>query len=150
MAVRTAVFKSSGFTLIELLLVIALMGVLAGFAVPTSRQLLVRNNLDVADYTARQTIRRAQHLAHSGARDSNWGTYIEPGQVVMYLGNSYATRDNSFDEVYAVSDSLIVSGDQDLNFSKIYGLLDADANLQLTDVLGNSRTIDVTARGVVQ
>lgn len=141
--------SKGGFTVIEVLLVISLMAIAAGVALPAGRHLLVRNDLATSTITLRQTMRRAQHLADSNSHDSDWGVRAEAGRVVLFKGATYSTRDTDFDEVYEISNSLIIGGDQEVVFSRVDAAT-VPASTTLTTSLGATNTVRVSSVGVVE
>jgi len=80
-----------GFTFIELVLVIALIGILAGLAVPFWRDFFVSNQLSTLTQETVQALRRAQGYAHAGRTNSSWGVYVDDalGQITFFRGSSF-------------------------------------------------------------
>ncbi|QQS58770.1 type II secretion system protein [Candidatus Peregrinibacteria bacterium] len=112
---------NSGFTLLEILLVVALFTALAGVSLPVSLAFLQKSSLDVTAQNTVQTLRRARTLAQSSAHDMSWGVYAEGGQIILFGGDSYATRNTSFDETLPIPELISVSGQQETVFEKFSG-----------------------------
>ena len=74
--------NKSGFTMIELLIVIAIMTIIGAVFLPVSIDYQQRNDLDVAQTTFAQSIRRAQQMSMSGEGDSQWGVNMTTGNIV--------------------------------------------------------------------
>jgi prepilin-type N-terminal cleavage/methylation domain-containing protein len=140
--------NKSGFTIIELLIVIAIMTIIGAVFLPVSIDYQQRNDLDVAQTTFAQSIRRAQQMSMSGEGDSQWGVNMITGNIVIFKGSTYAGRDTTFDENYSISTSITNSGQTEYDFSKTTG---TPAQVgAVTFVNGNyQKTVSVNAYGVV-
>jgi type II secretory pathway pseudopilin PulG len=100
----------SGFTLIEVMLVIGLTIAVAAVALPSpARFVFSRQAAVVADELA-GSFRKAQGYAMSGKGGPAWGVAIRDGRIVLFQGGSYASRDASYDETYAIPERVDVSG----------------------------------------
>jgi len=62
-----------GFTLIEIILVIAILGILFASSAPALTQLLITNNMEVAEDKVLGNLRKAQNYAMNGRNDTAWG-----------------------------------------------------------------------------
>lgn len=137
-----------GFTLLELLLSIAIMAALAGISLPIYRNLMKKNDLDIAATTAALSLRRAQLLSQAVDGDTTWGVKIQSGNIVIFKGASYATRDTTYDESFDLQNSITPSGTTEFVFSKFDGNLSATATATLSSE-SDSRSITVTTKGRV-
>ena len=90
----------------------------------------------------------AQSSAESGKGDSKWGVEILSNQVVVFKGNSYATRITSADEPLNFSGGVIASGLSEIVFEKISGITTNTGTITLT---GGSeiKNININAKGTV-
>jgi len=140
-----------GFTLIEILLVLALMTVVAAIMIPISVDYQQRNNLDVAQNIFVQNIRRAQQLSMSGELDSHWGVKVIPGDIVIYKGNDYASRDTSYDEKFdfIISPAIISSGTTEYNFSPVTGIPSPTTGTVFFTDNAYSKQVSVNEKGIV-
>lgn len=137
-----------GFTLIEVLLVVSIMAVASLIVVPVSIDYQQRNDLDVSQITFAQSIRRAQQLSMSGEDDSAWGVNVTSGDIVIFKGNTYATRDTTYDETYGISLSITLSGQLEYDFAKITGLPTQTGTATFTDN-NYQKQVVVNAKGIV-
>lgn len=142
--------QRSGVTTIEILLSIGIIAILFGIATPLLRSFFIRNDLDVAQNTAVQDLYRAQSLAFTGEADSNWGVKVNTGQIVLFRGNSYASRNQAYDETFTTSSAITVGGTSEYIFSKLTGLPTSAGTLTLTSPNNEVRSLVVNSKGMVE
>ncbi|MEI6228439.1 MAG: type II secretion system protein [Candidatus Saccharibacteria bacterium] len=140
--------SNNGFTLIEVLIVIAIMTVVGAIALPVSVDYQRRNDLDVAQVSFVQGARRAQQLSISGEGDSQWGVTATSGNIVIFKGSTYATRDASYDENYDISSAIVSSGQVEYDFAKVTGLPAQTGSATFTND-SYVKTVGVNAKGIV-
>ncbi|MBT4277760.1 prepilin-type N-terminal cleavage/methylation domain-containing protein [Candidatus Falkowbacteria bacterium] len=140
---------TKGFTLLEILLVVAIIVIIAGFSMPVLQSFQNRNDLDIATNIFVQSLRRSQVLSRSAEEDSSWGTYIQAGNITIFQGSTYAGRDSDFDEVFEISSSINLSGDQEIIFGKVTGTISSSKSTILTSLNNDSRTIDINVKGMI-
>lgn len=138
-----------GFTLVEILLAIALVAVLAGFSIPAYRYFQVQNELSIAADQIVGSLRRAQILSQAVDGDATWGVDIRTGQITMFQGSSYASRDSDYDEVFDVPSNISFSGINEIVYSKVFGEPDATGIITATSVLGDSIVITINEKGTL-
>lgn len=138
-----------GFTLIEALLSIAILTILTGLTLTIGRTTLLRNDLSSATDLLVSSIRRSQSLAQSNATDSRWGVHLEQSKIVLFRGNSYATRDATYDEISKIAGGVGVGGSAEVVFSQVVGLPVSTATFTFSNILGDVTNISVNGEGVV-
>ena len=137
-----------GFTLIELLMVIAIMAILMAIMVPISTDYQVRNDLDVAQVTFAQAVRRAQQLSMASDSDGQWGVAAVSQNIVVFKGATYTGRDTSMDENYDISSAIGISGQAEYDFAKQTGVPTQTGTV--TFMNGNYlKTVVVNGKGIV-
>lgn len=137
------------FTLIEILLVVVILAVLAGSAIPVSISFYKTQQLDTHVKGVVQALRRAQLKAMSIEDDSIFGVYLTDDSYILFKGNSFDVRDTSYDEVFDLPEVITVSGVQEIAFSKFEGM---PVNLTGDVILNSdndSRTININEVGRV-
>ncbi|EKD46877.1 MAG: hypothetical protein ACD_67C00030G0002 [uncultured bacterium] len=139
-----------GFTLIEVMLVLALIVIISGISAPVYQSFQLKNNLDVGVNATVQTLRRAQLLSQSGEGDSNWGVHIESGGATLFKGADYATRETSFDEIFEISEDIVVAGMQNIVYSKLSGEPQTSGNIVLTTSTNETETININSKGMIE
>lgn len=129
---------------------IALITALAAVSLPVFQNFQVRNDLHVAVTTVAQSLRRAQVLAQASDGDTNWGTKVQSGSIVVFKGVSYAARDASYDETFSLPSSITPSGLGEVVFTKFSGDPTPTAGLvTLTSSTNESVNLTLNARGTV-
>ena len=137
------------FTLIEVLLSVAAIAAIAGMSAPIYQSFQVRNDLDIAATTMAQSFRRAAVLAEASDGDTSWGVRVQSGSITLFKGASYAARDTTLDEIFAVPTSITPSGTSEIVFAKFTGLPTATGTTTLTSSTNEIRTITINAKGMV-
>jgi prepilin-type N-terminal cleavage/methylation domain-containing protein len=134
--------QHKAFTLLEVMLVLGIITFAAGITIPMFRDYQVRSDLNIAATQAGQGIGRAKLLSQSVKEDSSWGFHVPDG--VLFKGETYATRDAAYDEVYAMPETITVEGLSEVSFSKLEGKPSATGSITLISLLGDEQTIDIT------
>ncbi len=139
-----------GFTLLEIILSVALISLIAAIGIPTFQFFQNKNDLDIATVTFVQSSRRAQVLSQAVDGDSNWGVHIQEGSITLFKGDSFSGRDDDFDEVFDISDTITVSGLQELVFDRLTGIPQSIGTLNLTSVNNDIREVTINEKGTLE
>jgi prepilin-type N-terminal cleavage/methylation domain-containing protein len=131
-------FYNNGFTFIEILLSLALISIIAGIGIPVFQSLQNKNNLDLTVQSFVQTFRRAQALSQGVQGDSLWGVSIASSTITLFKGNTFASRDSLYDEIYEIPSSIIASSSE-IIFSKVYGEPNITSTISFTSLLTNEQ-----------
>jgi len=137
--VRKSEFLSTGFThkgvtLIELLLVIS--------------NFLVRNNLQNKVNEVVSTLRTAQLNSISSKGDSRWGVTATTDDIILFRGDSYASRDPTYDEKFSIPKSVTVTSFE-VAFNKLTGNPNQVLTVILSNNIGESYTVSLNEVGIV-
>jgi len=112
----------NGFTLLEILLVILIAVFLATLIFPLGINFYKSQQLQSHSQQILQNLRRAQLKAMAVELDSSFGVYITNGNYTLFKGNSYATRDTQYDEVFDLPAIITISDPpKEVVFSKSEG-----------------------------
>ena len=140
--------NENGFTLLELLLSVAIISLLAGLSLPVYRTLLSKNDLDISATVTASSLRRAQTLSQAVDGDTTWGIKVQSGNIVIFKGASFATRDTTFDETFDVPTTIGVSGSTEIVFAKFTGLPQTTGTINLSSET-DSKTVTINEKGMV-
>lgn len=140
--------KKNGFTLTELLVVLGIITLMLGISTIAYKSFQFKTDIDSAQNTVVQSLRRTQILAQGMKGDSNWGVYIQSGSATIFKGDDYAGRDMGADEIIEISNRINLGATYEVVFSKFIGEPNwtGDVVLSSGDL---SRTVNVNNKGVV-
>ncbi len=139
----------AGFTMLEMALSIALLGIIFGMTMPMYRVFTIRNDLDIATIAIVSDLHRAQVLSQVADGDSSWGVHVSSGSILIYKGTSYVLRDSTYDEVTNIPTTILVSGLNDVVFSKKTGLPQNTGTIALTSSSNEIRNVTINQKGMV-
>lgn len=134
----------------EALLSVALIGIIASIGIPIYQIFQNRNDLDIAATTFVQSSRRAQVLSRAVAGDGSWGIRIETGTITIFTGDDFPSRDPDRDEVFDISDTISVSGIQEIVFDRFTGEPQTTGTLTLTSINDETRNITINEKGRIE
>jgi len=138
-----------GFTLTEILIALFILAILLGLTIPVGLNLLRSEQLGTATDDVIQTLRRAESFARTQENDSSYGILFTSSDYTLFKGNSFATRDPAFDQVYELSRGVTASTTllgNEVKFEKLTGKPNNSGTITLTSGAG-SETIEVNSIG---
>lgn len=143
-----------GFTLIELLIVMAILAVAAALSVPFIQTFQVSSDLYTNLDTINQTLRRAQYQAMTGQNSAAWGVYFNTAgkNIVLFQGDSYAARDQSYDQATEYADIFSITTDfsDEIYFSLYSGQPSASGTVTIASPNNDSKDITINNFGLIQ
>jgi hypothetical protein len=85
----------------------------------------------------------------TGKNNSEWGVAVNDGKIILFQGGSFASRDQNFDEKFAIHSSVTISGMDEVVFARMTGRPD---NQSMITISGNGVTENITmnSEGVLQ
>src|SRR3989344_4280244 len=106
----------SGLTAVEMILTFGILSMAAGLIIPSYRDYLIRNDLELARQRVAQGIERAKFLSQVGMNDSSWGFAVvaigespHDRRGVIFQGDSYIENDPN-NEYYPIPDTIDALG----------------------------------------
>ena len=120
------------FTLLEILIIIAVIAILISLTIPLGLDFYRSQQLETQSQGVIQALRRAQLKAMSVEDDSGFGVYLTNDNYTLFKGNSYATRDADYDEIFDLPKIINVSGLTEVVFSKLEGKPNETGNIILS------------------
>jgi prepilin-type N-terminal cleavage/methylation domain-containing protein len=148
--------SSAGFTLVELLIVITISLIVLAVAVPIYGNL--QGSAQINDVTSgiTQAVRTARERSINRLDNSSHGVYIDiavgDDSYILYQGDSYATRDSSYDRSTPLDSVITLSTTltaNDINFSKGLGVPNNSGTITITHDVNGSETITINSIGSV-
>lgn len=143
-----AVRNSNGFSLLELIVVIGIVILIFNVSSSGFNSYKMHSNLELAAGGVVEAIRLAQASAQSGKGDSKWGVEILSNQVVVFKGDSYATRITSADELLNFSSGIVPSGISEIVFEKNSGTTVNTGDILISNSSGGKK-LSVNSFGIV-
>lgn len=140
---------NKGFTLLELLLSISIIIIIAGISTPIYQSFQNRNDLDITMVTITQSLRRAKTLSQAVDGDTNWGVKIQTGNIILFKGLSYESRNINFDEIFDMPTSITPSGVSEIVFTKFTGLPQITGTITLISNANETRNVVINNKGMV-
>ena len=123
----------------EVILVVGVIGVVTGMAVPLYRDYQIRNDLNLATEQVTQGLARARLLSQSAQEDDGWGFYVPAG--ILFKGDSYEARETGFDETYPMPSTITPSGLFEVSYTRLEGEPSATGAITLTALNNEQRTV---------
>jgi len=138
-----------GFTLIEVLISFVVLLIFVGAATVLTQPFQAQGELEAGVDTLVTALHRAQVLSRAVAGESSWGVRVNPNQIIVFKGSSYAARDTSVDEVSELSSTVTPTGLLEVVFSQLTGEPQQTGTTTLTSRQAEIRTVFLNAKGTV-
>lgn len=137
-----------GFTLIEVILAVSLLIIIGGFSLVFSSNFLLQNAAANTRDQFLGELRKAQIYALGGRENSAWGVQYSSNVITLFKGNSYASRDSAFDEVYESNENIQVTGLTEVVFSRMTGLPNTTGTITISGT-SVTKTVTIGEQGVI-
>lgn len=138
----------NGFSLIEVLLSMSLLFLAFLISVPLFTSFLFRSEIDDAINVYYRSLRTAQTFAQSSLQDTPWGVRFNAGQVIVFSGTTFASRNVAFDRSFDISTRISATGITEIIFSEITGYPNTSGTITLNGS-NVSKQITINARGQI-
>ena len=149
-----------GFTLIELVVVVALVVLFVGLAIPALRVAQKGSELEDTAELLVAVLRLAQNRTLGSEGASQYGVFFDtstsPDRYILFKGSSYAARDVAVDEVNTLPASVEIAGTTlpgtETVFQKVSGTASGAGSITLRLVLNPEKAEEVyiSTSGAIQ
>lgn len=151
--------STHAFALIELVIVLAIIGILMFIVFPAFRLFQQQSSADQKAQEIVGLLRIAQSNTIGSKGLASYGVYFDisvaPHTYILFKGNTYATRDQSFDDIHLLPSSLElyninIAGSQ-VVFDRLTGQTSQFGNISIRSVsdVSQSRTVYVESIGQI-
>ena len=137
-----------GLTLIEIVLIAAFVSLVGFLSAIFYSNFYLKSAARNVQNELTFELRKAQTYSMASREASGWGVTIAGGSIILYKGNSYASRDPAFDEAYIVPSAVGISGFNETDFARITGYPGATSTVLITGA-ASVRTVTVQPQGIV-
>ena len=138
-----------GFTRLEMVIVITLVTIVVGTVFLPLSSLKGGQELSVISHDVFRTIALARHRAQTREQNLAWGVKILSDSYVLFAGNTYQTRDASFDVSQNFSNNFTFSGTSEINFLQSTGEVLNAGTIIITNTQNTTARISVNSAGVI-
>jgi Tfp pilus assembly protein PilE len=144
----------AGFTFMEMMMVLALFIIVSSISMMAYGNLMPVTDLRESAYHLTEDLRRAETYSRSAYNNQSWGVYVDNSQKksTLYQGNSYATRNATFDQVYKFNSQVNITlptSPLDMHFTRYTGFPNATGTIVFSIQSGNTQSITINSLGVV-
>jgi len=137
-----------GFTLVEVMLVMGVLGIITGLAIPFYQSFQISSALDNAGQEITQALRTTQSRAMSSRGLSSQGVHFDLNKFIIFQGDIYNPADPD-NEIFEVANTVDItsSGSSDIVFSVGEGLPDSQPVITITSSNNESHSISINNLG---
>lgn len=139
-----------GFTIAEIIITVGILAVVAGLGLIVSLDFYQRYSIDTDKDSLIGVLRKARSLSMNNFNGQPHGVFIESGHYTVFQGNSYASRQQAYDQIFnispAVSLSISLGGVSEIVFWQLSGDSNASGTINLISGAVN-RAISINYEG---
>ncbi len=138
----------NGFSLVEVIIVIGIFALFLGMSDSIYKFFGSHSNLEMTTNSVVEALRFAESNSVKANGDSNWGVKFFNNQAIVFKGSSYVTRDSTADKSVTFPGDMVLSGADEVVFSKFTGWT---SNAGTTTVTNNDglKNIYINAKGTI-
>lgn len=140
--------SKKAFSFVEVMLSLALFSFIITLSVPIYQSFEFRNEVASSANVIVAAARTAQSKAIGNENDTPWGIYIGTGEVIIYSGTDYASREVSRDISLQLPGAPVVSGQNEFVFDQNSGEVAVPGNVQI-EITSISREIEINEKGAI-
>lgn len=147
--------RTKGFTLIEILVVIAILLIIATFAVSAFRAMLQASGKRIAVVEITDALREARNNALSSKNDAVYGVRVASTSVTRFIGSTFTSGHASntvyFFEAGAMATGTLVNDGVSIVFARLTGAPSATGTVLVVDSdRSGTTTVTIGATGLIQ
>ena len=139
----------TGFTLLEVMLTMALLSLIALSASPFYGNFIFSQEVSVISDELRGSLAKAQFSSMTGKNGSSFGVVIHEGRIILFQGGSFSSREQSFDEAFAIHPRVSISGMSEVVFEPVTGRPDHQPTITVSGN-GKMEVWEMNSDGVVE
>lgn len=139
-----------GFTLIEVMLTMSLFAIISFLASPFYGHFIFTRELPVVSEELRGSLAKAKLYSMQSKNASSWGVGVSDSRIVLFRGDSFGGREQSFDQTFDIHPKITVSG---LETGVIFARTTGRPMSQPTIVVsgnGETETFTINSEGVLE
>jgi prepilin-type N-terminal cleavage/methylation domain-containing protein len=141
--------RRAGFTLIEVMLTMSLLAILAVLSSPFYGRFIFSQEAPVVSDELRGSFAKAQLYSMAGKNASQWGVAMNGGNIILFQGSSFASRNQNFDEIFPVHSRVTVSGLSEVVFARSTGRPESRPTITIAGN-GATETLTMNSEGVLE
>ncbi len=138
-----------GFTMIDFLISLAIVGILLVVSPLAFDSFQEKHQINFAVQTVAQSLRTAQIQAQAVVNDETWGVFLQNGNVTVFQGSSYVTRNSAFDREQTIASQVILGGLSEVVYDKMTGEPQTTGTITF-ETIHENKLITLLEKGVVQ
>ncbi|MBN1325771.1 type II secretion system protein [Candidatus Falkowbacteria bacterium] len=137
-----------GFTIIELLVVLAIFLVIVAIFMPLAISFYQMEILNRTEGQLVWLLREARDSAINQKNNSYFGVKITDDNFILFRGINFDNRVSADDQTVAYSNSIKISGDNEIVFTPSTGFITNEAIIKLSSA-GVVREININKIGII-
>lgn len=112
---------NAGFTILEIIIAFAIITTILMLTAPFIFSFFRQNTLRAERNILLGLLKQARTLSMTNEQLSSYGVHIGSSQFTLFKGNTYASRDISFDYAVARQSGTTISGPTEIEFNRLSG-----------------------------
>jgi len=112
---------NKGFTVIEIILIVGILAIIFGMGFPIAFDFYKNYQFQAEQDQFISLLEIARNLSMTNLNQSPHGVFQNNDNFIVFEGNSFATRNQSQDQIFPRSKSVSISGPSEIIFNIISG-----------------------------
>ena len=140
--------RNRGFTLVELIVVISIFAIFFAISESVYVNFKSSGNLKIGTSSVVQALRYAEGNSISIKDDSKWGIYVSSGKLLIFKGDSFASRDVSADQTVDLPSGVTSTGLSEIVFDTMTGFTTNTGTIIISNSYGTNN-ISINEKGTL-